>query len=326
MDLRRLEHFVALYEQGTFHKASEAVHLSQSALSRSIQALESDLGIALFDRLVHGTVLTPAGRLLLPGVQKMLADAKDLRRQVELFTAGDLGEIRIGTSPTPGAVLLRPLLVEVTRSRPDLHIDARIGSNADLVVGLQAEKFDLIVLDSTSLETPGGFEVEQLAPQEGGFLVRHGHPLADRQEIVVEELASYPVAGVGSTAAFGRRLVDALGPRAHPSLLITHFCDSYQVLRDLALRTDAVILSLYSILQEEIEAGLIAPVIMRLHAPMPVGYYAMVRLAHRSTSPALELVQRSIRGVFDGSREVCGASDLGGPTIEGHHGNSRYEA
>jgi DNA-binding transcriptional LysR family regulator len=301
MDLRRLEHFVALYEHQTFNRAAEAVHLSQSALSRSIHALEEELGVDLFDRLKQGTVLTPAGRLLLPPVRKMLADAQDLRLRLQLFRAGDLAEIRIGVSPTPGAVLLRPLLVDAMRLRPRLRIDARVGSNQDLVDGLQAEKFDLIVLDSTYLETPEGLEVEQLAPQGGGFLVRKGHPLSQRPELEVDELRTHPVAGVSSTAAFGRRLVEALGPKAHPSLLVTHHCDNYQALRDLALRTDAIILSLYSIVQEELETGAIVALNLRLLAPMPVGYYAQVRLAGRSTSPALDFVRQTIRAVFEGA-------------------------
>jgi DNA-binding transcriptional LysR family regulator len=301
MDLRRLEHFIALCEHGTFNKAAEAVHLSQSALSRSIQALEEELGVTLFDRLTQGTVLTPAGRLVRPGVRNILSDANELRRQLDLFRVGDLAEIRIGTSPTPGAVLLRPLMVEVTRSRPGLRIDARIDSNEDLVSGLQAEKFDLIVLDATYLESPEGFAVEQLQPQAGGFLVRAGHPLCARVDLDLEELHGYPVTAVSSTATFGRRLVEALGPGAHPSRLVTHYCDSYQVQRDLALRTDAVILCLYSIVQEEIDAGSLIPLSIRARSPMPMGHYAAVRLANRSTSRSLEFVQQLIREVFSGA-------------------------
>lgn len=301
MDLRRLEHFLALYEHGTFNRAAEAVHLSQSAFSRSIQALEEELDVHLFDRLTQGTVLTPAGRVLLPGVRKLVADAKELGREAALYRAGDLGEIRIGTSPTPGAVLLRPLMVEVTRSRPGLRMHARIDSNEDLIDGLNAEKFDLIVLDATYLESAEGFAVEQLHPQEGGFLVRQGHPLAGREEVDIEEIQKYPVTAVSSTAVFGRRLVEAIGPGAHPSRLITHYCDSYQVQRDLALRTDAVILSLFSIVEEEIDAGLIVPLRVRVRSPMPLGHYAIVRLADRSSSPSLDFVCQLVRDVFSGT-------------------------
>lgn len=301
MDLRRLEHFLALYEHGTFNRAAEAVHLSQSALSRSIQGLEEELEVTLFDRLVQGTVLTPAGRLLLPGITKMLADANEIRRQATLFRAGDLAEIRIGTSPTPGAVLLRPLMVEVTRARPALHIHSRIDSNEDLVEGLKTEKFDLVVLDATFLENSEGLEIEQLLPQEGGFLVRHGHPLAQALEVELSQIHSYPVTAVSSTAAFGRRLVEALGPDAHPERLITHYCDSYEVQRDLALRTDAVILSLFAIMKEEIEDGSIVPLSVRTLAPMPMGLYAMVRMANRTSSPALDFIQQLVRRVFHNS-------------------------
>ncbi|MBL0392537.1 LysR family transcriptional regulator [Ramlibacter monticola] len=300
MDLRRLEHFLALCEHGTFHRAAEAVHLSQSALSRSIQGLEEDLEVPLFDRLTQGTVLTPAGRQLLPAIRKLLADARDLRRQAGLCRLGDLAEIRLGTSPTPGAVLMRPLMLEVTRFRPGLRMHARIDSNEDLLGGLQEERFDLVVLDATFLESPEGLDIEQLHPQAGGFLVRQGHPLAQRRDLDVEEIHGFPVAAVSSTAAFARRLVEALGPGAHPARLVTHFCDSYQVQRDLALRTDTVILSLYSIVQEEIDAGTIVPLHIRTRSAMPMGLYAMVRLADRTSSPSLDFVRERIRRVFAG--------------------------
>ncbi|MDM0047389.1 LysR family transcriptional regulator [Variovorax sp. J22R115] len=301
MDLRRLEHFLALYEHGTFNRAADAVHLSQSALSRSIQGLEDELEVTLFDRLVQGTVLTPAGRLLLPGATKLIADAKELRRQATLFRTGDLAEIRIGTSPTPGAVLLRPLILNVARARPALHIHARIASNEDLLNGLRTEKFDFVVLDATFLESPEGLEIEQLRPQAGGFLVRQGHPLAQNPELDISQIHQYQVTAVNSTAAFGLRLVEALGPEAHPSRLITHYCDSYEVQRDLALRTDAVMLSLYAIVKAEIEDRSIVPLSIRTLAPMPLGLYAMVRLVNRTSSPALDFVRQLVREAFDDS-------------------------
>lgn len=297
MDLRRLEHFLALHAHGTFTRAADAAHLSQSALSRSIQALEEDLGVPLFDRLGHETRLTPAGRFLLPGARDLLSGAQELRRSVALFRGGDVGEIRIGVSPTPGAVLLRALMVEATRSRPQLRIDARIDSNEDLLMGLKAEKFDLVVLDATHLESPQGYEVQPLPPQAGGFLVRAGHPLQGKKALTIEEITAYPVTAVSTTASFWRRLVDTLGPGAHPSRMVTHHCDSYEVQRDLALRTYAVILCLYSIVQEEISAGTLIPLSLKA-ASTVMGHYACVRLENRSSSSALEFVRGVIERVF----------------------------
>jgi len=61
MDLRKLRHVLALHEEGSFVKAAARVNLTQSALSRSIQTLESSLELTLFDRTREGVVATTAG-------------------------------------------------------------------------------------------------------------------------------------------------------------------------------------------------------------------------------------------------------------------------
>ena len=65
LDLRKLRYFVAVAEELNFGRAAERLHVGQPALSRQIRALESDLGIALFERDSHGTTLTDAGAQLL---------------------------------------------------------------------------------------------------------------------------------------------------------------------------------------------------------------------------------------------------------------------
>ena len=65
MNLRHLEHWLALADTGSFSRAAEKLHITQSALSRSIQALEEDLGGPLVDRVGKKNELTPLGRSVL---------------------------------------------------------------------------------------------------------------------------------------------------------------------------------------------------------------------------------------------------------------------
>ena len=74
MDLRKLRHFVVLAEELNFSRAAEKVHLTQSALSRSIIALEQTLGAHLFDRSNNNVSLTPVGKILLTRAQSLLLD------------------------------------------------------------------------------------------------------------------------------------------------------------------------------------------------------------------------------------------------------------
>lgn len=304
MDLRRLEHFRALCEHGSFSRAAESVCLSQSALSRSIQSLESDLGVTLFDRLPHGVSLTPAGRMLAPGAQRLLGNAKELLRHVEQFRLGDVSEIRLGMSPTPGALLLKPLLAKVMSARPSLRMNTRTARNPDLIEGLRAEKFDLVVLDATYLDDPQDFAVHALAPQNGGLWARSGHPLLGQGEVPVDALECYPVLGVNFSTAFSRRLVHALGPAAELTRLVTVLCDSYSVQRELVLESDAVMLACDAIVLRDVETGQIAPLPLRTAAPMPKALHAMVRLAERESSPALAFVQETIQKLYQNTSSI----------------------
>lgn len=84
---RRLGHLIALAEEGSFARAAERVHLSQPALSRSIQALEEEVGMKLFDRAARGVAMTAAGRLLVERARRVLFETRCLFRDVELLKA-----------------------------------------------------------------------------------------------------------------------------------------------------------------------------------------------------------------------------------------------
>ena len=85
MDLRRLEHLLALAEERHFGRAADQVHLSQPAFSRSIQAVEAELELRLFDREIGDVRPTPAGQFVIERARRLLFDARCLARDVELF-------------------------------------------------------------------------------------------------------------------------------------------------------------------------------------------------------------------------------------------------
>lgn len=288
MDTRKLKHFVALCEHGTFHRAAEAVHLSQSALSRSIQALEQDLGAPLFDRIGHRTRLTPFGHSLAGRVRRLLFEVNELQRELALARAGEFGEIALGVSPTPASMLLRPCLVTLANERPQLRVNIVMGRTPQLLDELRAEKLDVVVVDATDIANPGGLDIEPLAALPGGFLCRRGHPLLSLPQVGLADLQRYPIACSAVSDALARRLVASLGPEAHPDRLITYRCDSYDVQRTVVLQSDTVLMSVLAIMRTEIEAGELVP--LRLLPGTLEGHYAIVRLAGRSSLPALERI------------------------------------
>ena len=106
LDFRQLRNFVALVEYGSFNRAAEAVCLSQSAFSRSIQALEQSVGHPLFDRQSKLPTLTLHGQKLLPYARRFQELNVELSSQLREADDAQNGEVAFGCGPAPAARLI----------------------------------------------------------------------------------------------------------------------------------------------------------------------------------------------------------------------------
>ncbi len=88
MNLRHLEHWLALAETGSFSRAAEKLHITQSALSRSIQALEEELGGPLVDRIGKRNELTPLGQSVLERARRIVHEAAELKQGAAVLQEG----------------------------------------------------------------------------------------------------------------------------------------------------------------------------------------------------------------------------------------------
>ena len=112
MQLRQLEHFEAVYRLRSFTRAAKEQFLSQSALSRSIQSLEGELGQQLFDR-TGAVEPTAAAEALIGHAVDALASSRELLDAARLLRDGEGGAVAIGTGPYPA----QPLMTRVVRER-----------------------------------------------------------------------------------------------------------------------------------------------------------------------------------------------------------------
>ena len=118
MDLKRWTHIVAVADRRSFIRAAEQVHLSQPALTRSIQAAEAELGLQLFDRGTQEVVPTPAGEFIVARARQLVFNSRCLERDVELYRSRELGDTAFGVGPFPAATFLAPLLAAMRREFP----------------------------------------------------------------------------------------------------------------------------------------------------------------------------------------------------------------
>ena len=146
MDLKPLRSFIAVVEAQSFTKAALSLNLTQSALTRQIQKLESDLGADLLTRSRRGVDLTEHGALLLERARAILTDVEQTEALFRSGVAGPAGNMTLGMSPAAGQMLIPLLLERIARLHPKLRIHVVEGFTAHIHEGLLDGRLDLGVL------------------------------------------------------------------------------------------------------------------------------------------------------------------------------------
>jgi DNA-binding transcriptional LysR family regulator len=285
MTLVQLRHFVVLAEVGSYVQASAALFLTQPALSRSIQALEEELGGALFDRLGRRIALTPFGQEVLGRARRLVADAEALRQTGKILHAGLTGTLRVGLSSGPGALLSTPLMQHMAGQHPRLHLQISRGNTAVLVDELRQQHLDALVVDARSVRPSADLAVSQMFELAADFLVRPGHPLAQRAgPVTIDEVLAFPVASTPLSDEVARLLIDRYGARANPDDMVTLRSDETLSIVEVARSGDAVVLT--------INAAAPGLVPLRLKPPLEAtARFGLVTLARRQEAPAVRILR-----------------------------------
>ena len=172
MDLRRWTHVVAVADRRSFVRAAEQVHLSQPALTRSVQAAESELGMRLFDRGTGDVTVTPAGEFVIARARRLIFDSRCLARDVELYRNRGLGDTAFGVGPYPAATFLPPLLARLRREHPGVNLRVEINNWQLLLQRLLEEDIEFFVADTRDLPANPLLQLDLLLREPGGFYVR----------------------------------------------------------------------------------------------------------------------------------------------------------
>jgi DNA-binding transcriptional LysR family regulator len=194
MELRQLELFVAVAEERRFTQAARRCHIAQSALSRSIKALEGELGGQLFFRTTRRVDLTDAGRALLTEARRTLAAAADAREAVRETHELLRGSLAVGGIPTPFELDQAGLLEEFTHRHPGVRIRYFRASSVALVEEVERGDLDAAFI-ALPARLPASLEATELLSQKIGVVCRRDHPLAQLEEVSSATLAEETFVG-----------------------------------------------------------------------------------------------------------------------------------
>ena len=191
MELRQLEYFLTVAEEGNFTRAAERLHVAQPGVSAQIRRLERELGQELLDRSGRVVRVTEVGAAVLPYARAALAAVDGARLAVDELAGLVRGRVTIGMV-TSHNVDLPGLLAAFHDDHPAVEMTLTEGNSDQLVEDLRAGHLDGAII-SVGGTTPAGLAIQVVDDQPIVAAVSHGHELAVHQVISVDTLRDRPL-------------------------------------------------------------------------------------------------------------------------------------
>jgi DNA-binding transcriptional LysR family regulator len=293
MNIKHLEHLLALADTGSFSRAADKLFITQSALSRSIQSLEEDLGAKVLDRIGKRNELTPLGQDVVARARHIVRDAAELRHSARLLKDGGQGTVSVGLGSGPAALLMLPLLCAAS-AQAGMRVSVTQGPVELQMLQLRSRQLDAMVVDMRRVIPATDLNIESMAELRAGFVVRAHHPLATEKKVTLADVLRYPVASTPLSDEVARLLVDQFGPQANPSDMVSLRCDDVASLVQTAARTDAIFLGVLATARSGLDDGSLVE--LQLTPPLAAtARFAYVTLAGRTEAPAMAYFRDFVR-------------------------------
>lgn len=303
-ELRQLRHVIAVADHGNFARAAESLRMSQPALSRSVQAVERELGGRLFQRTPSGAAPTDLGRVFVLRARQIVQMSDELGREMANDRTLQSGHVSLGGGPFPGHTVLASALARFVSAHPLVAVRLAIRDWDELLRRLRSRELDLFVAETSTLEHESDVAVEALTPHPVFFIARAEHPLAARRAVDVSELFDWPMIALSRIPP---RILDpfraaqrrARSPVAAARSFPTVECSSLAVVTQVALETDAIIATTLPSVRTELESGRIT---LLGSAPWLSARYGIVTLRNHPLSNASARFREFI---LEAERRIC---------------------
>lgn len=256
MELRDLHSLIAIAETGSLSAASRKLHLTQPALSASLQRLEAEVGVRLVTRHSRGAILTEEGQYVLQKAHDVLHEVGQISSVIDNLAQAPAGDVRLGL-PTTVAGGLIPELVPVLQVRyPQIKLHIVEAMSGVLREQLQLGRLDLAVLFDIS--PMAGLRSTPLLKEEIYLLLPASHPVASETKVSLARVAELSLV-LPSTANSIRKHLEAACQAEGLSLGVLADVDSLPGLLGLVRSGYCTVLPKY-LAKGEIDAGNIVPV------------------------------------------------------------------
>ena len=204
INFKLLGTFLAVADNVSFRKASEATHLSLPAVSMQIKQLEEQLGVALFHRTTRRVELTREGERLMISARKAMVELDGALAQIRQAAEVQQGHLSFACVPTVAGTRLPSLMIAFARRYPGISVRVREVSQPALLESVRKREVDFGI--GPEPERLGDFRFQSIFTDDYVALLPPGHPAAKGSTVTLRELAKMPLLTMGASQ-FHRHLV-----------------------------------------------------------------------------------------------------------------------
>ncbi|MBK1881304.1 LysR family transcriptional regulator [Luteolibacter pohnpeiensis] len=186
--LVQIRSFLTIVEEGSLRRAADRLRVSQSTLTRQIQALEHEIGGRLLERTSSGVLPTNGGHALAERMRSFLSDYDDALLEVRRLVRGESEQLRIGFIASAAAQYLQPLMSDLREHFPGSKVRMLDLSPGEQISALRRGEIDLALIDQGSELLSRDFYVRKIAEVPSEVILPKNHPLASRTGVSIADL------------------------------------------------------------------------------------------------------------------------------------------
>ena len=192
MDIRRLEHFLALPDFKQFNRAARELGVSQQAVSKAIAKLEEEVGVTLFERSAYGVSPTEHAKVLEQHARTIIAEARLAMANLNALNKSKRATLSIGIGPSQSTHFMPAAINAFRAIRPGIGIRAFVEFAPVLQQMLLAGEVDLVVnAPPADFKFASNLAVHRLFEEVDMLAVRAAHPLARKKSVTVADLVPF---------------------------------------------------------------------------------------------------------------------------------------
>lgn len=286
-ETRDLRTLVTVYELRHFGKAAEQLGVSQPAVSKSIQRLERDLGVLLFDRSRSRVAPTDLCEMLVVRAKQILRGIEDITSTIRMARGLEIGSLAIGVGPAMSETYVTHAITALAENHPGIQLDVRLNHWHELSEQLLEGEIDLVVADVAKVANDQRFRIITLPQEQFIWFCRKGHPLTKLRKVTREHMIRFPIASP-RMPPWAIQWFEAINKQGMDEAKIftalpTIRCESYSIVKRMVMESDCISAALKSTIQSETQNQRLA--VISVDAPPLFTNAGILHLRERSLTP-----------------------------------------